>query len=100
MAYIVPPEGKNPLQEFQSITDKMVETFDAKNHDYGNSFEKGCDKFGIVSAVSRIDEKNERICTLYENASLAKVNESMEDTLLDMANYCVMLVMYLRKHKV
>lgn len=93
------PQEKTNVEKFKEVTDQMVKTFDAKNHDYGNAFEEGCDKFGIVSAVSRIDEKNSRVCTLYENAAISKVNESLEDTLLDMANYCVMLVMYLRDHK-
>lgn len=87
-------------EQFAEITSQMLDTYNKKNHDYGDSFNKGCDKFGIVSAISRLDEKMDRLTTLYPNAEIAKVNESLEDTLLDMANYAVMLVMYLRNHKV
>lgn len=90
---------KTNIEQFAEITQQMLQTYEAKNHDYGDAFNTGCDKFGIVSAVSRIDEKNERICSLYKNESSAKVNESLEDTLLDLANYSIMLVMYLRNHR-
>lgn len=88
------------VEKFKALVEQMVKTYEAKNHDYGDAFNKGCDKYGIVSAVSRIDEKMERINTLYEHSDIAKVNESLEDTLLDMGNYCIMLVMYLREHKI
>lgn len=86
--------------QFKQITEEMLATFEAKNHDYGNSFEQSCDKFGIVAAVVRMNDKINRINSLYNHSEIAKVNEKLEDTVLDLANYSIMLAMYLRTHKI
>ena len=71
-------------------------TYAAKNHDYGNSFDKSLDKFGIVASIVRMGDKMNRIESLTNKE--AKVNdESIKDTLLDLANYAIMTVMWLDK---
>ena len=45
---------------FKQITDKMHETYKAKNADYGNSFDKSMDEFGITAAVVRMSDKEIR----------------------------------------
>jgi hypothetical protein len=83
---------------FETITKEMVKTYVDKNHDYGNSFDKSMDEFGITAAVVRMSDKMERLKTLSKTD--AKVaDEKIEDTLLDLANYAVMTVMYLRGKK-
>jgi len=77
----------------------MILTRKKKNNDYGDSFNKGCDKFGIVSALSRIDEKNDRVCNLLTNENQMVDDEKVEDTLIDMANYCLMLATYIKAKK-
>lgn len=74
----------------------MAKTYAAKNHDYGNSFDKSLDKFGIVASIVRMGDKMNRIESLTNKE--AKVNdESIKDTLLDLANYAIMTVMWLDK---
>lgn len=85
--------------QFKAITENMLKTFIAKNHDYGNSFEQSCDTFGTVAAVVRMNDKMNRINRLYNNTEIAKVYEKLEDTLLDLANYCILTVMYNRNHR-
>ena len=82
--------------QFKAITENMLKTFIAKNHDYGNSFEQSCDTFGTVAAVVRMNDKMNRINRLYNNTEIAKVDEKLEDTLLDLANYCILTIMYLK----
>ena len=82
--------------QFKAITENMLKTFVAKNHDYGDSFEQSCDTFGTVAAVVRMNDKMNRINRLYNNTEIAKVDEKLEDTLLDLANYCILTVMYNR----
>lgn len=83
---------------FETITKEMVKTYVDKNHDYGNSFNKSMDEFGVTAAVVRMSDKMERLKTLSKTD--AKVaDEKIEDTLLDLANYAVMTVMYLRSKK-
>lgn len=87
-------------EQFEAITKEMLETYIKKNHDYGDSFTESCDKFGIVAGVVRMNDKINRVNTLYNHAEIAKVNEKLEDTLLDLANYAIMSAMYLREHKI
>lgn len=83
---------------FKKITDKMVATYIAKNHDYGNSFSKSLDTFGLISAIIRLTDKLNRVEAL--SKSDAKVqDESMLDTLLDMANYAIMTYIWLVNKK-
>lgn len=84
--------------QFKAITEDMLKTFVAKNSDYGNSFEESCDNFGIVAAVVRMNDKMNRINHLYDNTKVARVDEKLEDTLLDLANYCILTVMYIKSH--
>lgn len=80
---------------FKSITERMLETYKKKNADYGSSFDKSMDEFGIMSAVVRMSDKMERLKSLVKKDAKVK-DESIEDTLLDLANYCVMTVMHLK----
>ena len=58
----------------------LVSVYEAKNSDYGNSFEECCNKFGLVSAVVRMNDKINRINSLYDKKDM-KVNESLVDTI-------------------
>jgi hypothetical protein len=80
--------------KFRTITQGMLETYTKKNHDYGNSFDKSLDKFGLVASVVRIGDKMNRIESLVQKEAKVK-DESIKDTLLDMANYCIMTVMWM-----
>lgn len=75
----------------------LVSVYEAKNSDYGNSFEECCNKFGLVSAVVRMNDKINRINSLYDKKDM-KVNESLVDTLLDLANYAVMTAVWLNNN--
>ena len=84
------------VQKFVDITDGMVKTYIAKNHDYGNSFDQSLDKFGLVASVVRLGDKMNRIESLTKKEAQVK-DESIKDTLLDMANYAIMTVMWMDK---
>ena len=74
-----------------SVFDRMRNTFISKNHDYGGSFAKSFEKRGIISALIRMEDKWNRLEELAANGSAAKVvDESIIDTLLDLANYSAM----------
>ena len=88
----------NKSEEFKSITSQMLNTYIKKNNDYGNSFDKSMDEFGIASAIIRMNDKLERLKTLSKKESMVK-DESVQDTLLDLANYAIMTAMYLKKHE-
>ena len=82
--------------EFRDITNSMIQTYQAKNQDYGNSFEKTLDRFGLVASIIRLSDKMNRIESLSQKKAKVE-SESIEDTLLDLANYAIMTVIWLRK---
>ena len=73
--------------------EENYETFLKKNADYGSSFEESLNEFGEVAGVVRISDKYRRLVNLTKNEN--KVLESKIDTLKDMANYCLMLAVWL-----
>jgi len=78
----------------------QLETFKRKNHDYGNSFEKSLDTFGLVASIVRMNDKFERLLSLTQGKKDALVgSESLVDTLEDLSNYAAMAACYLKgKH--
>lgn len=86
------------VKQFFDITAKMANTYRAKNHDYGNSFEQSLDKFGLIASVVRLGDKMNRIESLTKKEAQVK-DESIKDTLLDMANYAIMTVMWMNKNQ-
>lgn len=84
---------------FIDITNSLTEIYQAKNQDYGNSFEKSLYKFGLVASIIRLSDKMNRIESLSRTKAKVK-DESIEDTLLDLANYAIMTVIWLRKSRV
>ena len=86
-------------REFRDITNSMIQTYQAKNQDYGNSFEKSLYKFGLVASIIRLSDKMNRIESLSQKKAKVE-SESIEDTLLDLANYAIMTVIWLRKNRI
>lgn len=80
---------------FERVTEEMHRTWKAKNADYGCSFDDGIDRFGLVSAAVRICDKANRFASLADGKEALVKGESIRDTLMDLANYCVMTVMRL-----
>lgn len=88
---------ENELNEYQQIINKLYKTYVDKNHDYGNSFDDTCDEFGLIAPVIRMNDKIKRCKSVLKNNNF-KVNESLEDTISDLANYCIMTLMWMKKN--
>lgn len=80
------------LQLYSDIVETMLETYRRKNNDYGNSFGISVRKYGLISALTRISDKFNRLESLILKNSREVENETLEDTLLDLASYCVMTI--------
>ena len=87
------------VQEFICIVRKMAELYARKNHDYGSSFDEGCDKIGTGYPLGRLLDKMNRLIACIGKEETMKVNESIEDTLTDLACYSVMTLSYLKRKK-
>lgn len=82
------------------ISQIQIETYRKKNTDYGNAFEKSMDEDGILVAKIRIGDKIRRINSLIKNGGEGQVkDEKLQDTYLDLANYCIMTVLWIRKQQ-
>lgn len=80
------------LTIYQYLLNHLEEMYEAKNNDYGNSVADTYDKFGCVSFLVRITDKYNRLMTLCNpNAPEQRVkDEKIDDTILDLANYCLL----------
>ena len=65
-----------------------------KNKDYNSSFDRTVDEYGYVVIAIRLEDKINRLNNLIKNNNEVK-DESIEDTLLDIAGYCVLSLIYL-----
>lgn len=88
---------------FRDIQDKLVKIYAKKNHDYGDSFNEGCNELGVGYAFSRIFDKTKRFQTIAKgimnnNLSIEVQDETIEDTIMDLANYCMMYLAWRDKH--
>ena len=90
----------NKENEFKRITEKMLQTYIDKNHDYGDSFGKSFTDHGLTAGVIRISDKYNRLASLSKKADQKVKDESIEDTLLDMANYCIMTLIELQAEEI
>ena len=84
---------------FNQILDEMKDVHERKNADYGNNFHKRYEKYGFLTAILRLTDKMERLENIYAKGEIQVKDESVEDTLLDLANYAVMTIVELRNEK-
>lgn len=79
----------------EEVCRMLTEVYIKKNKDYGDSFGEMFQELGIITAVTRIGDKYGRLKNLVKVGERQVKDESIRDTLLDMANYCIMTVMEL-----
>ena len=89
-------ETSNP---FKFYTDKLAATLQEKNQAYGDSFTKSVDEDGLLVLKIRLGDKFNRISSLIKRDELKENDESLEDTLLDLAGYSILGLKYLEEHK-
>lgn len=78
---------------YESIQKEMLAIYEIKQSDYGDSVHDTYKDFGLVSFVVRIADKYNRLKTLTKKKDNGEVkDESIRDTLIDMANYCMLAV--------
>lgn len=87
------------VQSFKNIANELCDLYEKKNKAYGNSFGDTYKKLGIISAVTRISDKYNRLCNLATNPNIDNLGESIEDTLKDLAAYSIMTLNELRNRK-
>ncbi len=84
------------IQKHLDICEQLTLMYVNKNADYGDSFGDTFNKLGMVSAVTRITDKTNRLQSLCVNQQKVK-SESVKDTLMDLANYSIMTLIELEE---
>ena len=90
-----PSQDLTKVEQHCQLCDEIHELYAKKNHDYGDSFGKTFEELGIISAATRISDKFNRFIQLAKGIEPMVNDEKIRDTLIDMANYCLMTVMEL-----
>lgn len=80
----------NKIEKHKKICDSLNDLYKAKNEDYGDSFGKSYKEYGLTMACIRLEDKLNRLKSLNKNGNAQVKDESIQDTLMDLANYAIM----------
>ena len=86
-------------QEYKhlEICKELNELYKVKNSDYGNPFSKTYETFGMTAPLCRIYDKVNRLVELNKSYNQKVKDESIRDSLIDLANYAILTIMELGK---
>lgn len=99
------------LEFHKKCCDRMIEVTKAKNADYTggsnnpfSNFEQASNFLSIpgvteIGFFTRMTDKFSRIGSFITKGVLQVKDETVEDTLIDLANYCILFAGYLRSRR-
>ena len=87
------------IEKFKILTANMAALYEEKNRNYGNSFDKSLDEDGLLVSKIRLGDKFNRFSSLLKQQSNGTSDESIKDTLIDLANYAIMSIMWMENQK-
>ena len=76
--------------EVKRIEDLLI----LKNNKYGDSFYKSLNKNGSKALTVRLEDKINRMENLFDNSDYGTEDESIKDTITDIAGYCILYLTY------
>lgn len=85
--------------KFRYLTDELAMVLQKKNIAYGNSFDKEIDEWGLSALCIRLSDKYGRIKNLIQDPNIDYGDESLYDTLKDLAGYAILGMYYLNEQK-
>lgn len=94
--YIIGTTENVSVSLHRQVCNELNALYTRKNHDYGDSFHKSYEEWGLPMAAIRLGDKYNRFCRLIKVEAEVK-DESIRDTLIDLANYAIMTVMELEQ---
>lgn len=83
----------------REICEELNKLYERKNHDYGDSFHETFLEEGFAMARIRLADKFSRFKTLSKSEEKKVKDESIRDTLMDLANYAIMTIMEIDRNK-
>jgi hypothetical protein len=82
------------------LCEELNKLYEKKNHDYGDSFHLSYMEEGMAMPRIRLSDKLNRFKTLSRAENQEVKDESIRDTLIDLANYAIMTVMEIDRRDV
>jgi len=97
----IKPEKGDKTAKHMIICKQLNQTYQEKNADYGDSFSETYQKLGIISAVTRISDKTNRLISLAGKSEAERLvkDETLRDTLIDLAGYAVLTLLEMEEAK-
>lgn len=88
------------VEMHRKLCEELNELYEKKNHDYGDSFHLSYMEEGMAMPRIRLSDKLNRFKTLSRAENQEVKDESIRDTLIDLANYAIMTVMEIDRRDV
>jgi hypothetical protein len=87
------------LKRFEELLELMLQTTKSKNADYAspNDAFRNFRDFGALGILVRMSDKFARLKTALLEKREFKVNERIQDTILDLAVYAIILIIFLEE---
>ena len=80
------------IMRHKALCEELNAIYEAKNHDYGDSFHQTYMEEGLAMCRIRLSDKLNRFKSITRSGAYVSA-ESAKDTLLDLANYALMTVL-------
>lgn len=77
------------IEHHAAICKDLTALYEKKNHDYGDSFHKSFEEYGMTMVCIRLEDKLNRLKALSKAEQMVE-DETIVDTMNDLANYAVM----------
>ena len=87
------------VEKHMEICKKLNSIYEKKNHDYGDSFHLSYLEEGMAMPRLRLGDKLNRFKNLSRGKDVLVNDESILDTLYDMANYAIMTIIEIEDEK-
>lgn len=91
--------GNKKVERHKALCDELNALYARKNHDYGDSFHLSFVEEGLAMPRIRLGDKFNRFKTLSRSAGQEVQDESLRDTLMDLANYALMTILEMEENE-
>lgn len=85
------------VKRHQDIITELNEIYKEKNQKYGDSFNQTFGEYGPTSLCIRLQDKLNRLKPFVMDPHMEQGNETVVDTLMDLANYAIMGIIALEE---
>lgn len=87
------------IELHKKICAELTALYEKKNHDYGDSFHKSYVEEGMAMSRIRLGDKFNRFKSLTLTGNQLVNDESVRDTLIDLANYAILTLIEMEREQ-